>query len=45
VQQLTSGALTVLTRLDEDGFDRATVRRLQALPDVAMIDGYVMRGR
>jgi hypothetical protein len=45
VQQLTSGALTVLARLDEDGFDRATVRRLQALPDVAMIDGYVMRGR
>jgi hypothetical protein len=45
VQVLTSGSLTVLARLDEDGFDRATMRRLQALPEVAAIDGYVLRGR
>jgi alpha-1,2-mannosyltransferase len=45
VRELTSGSMTVLARLDEDGFDRATVRRLQALPDVATIDGYPLRGR
>jgi alpha-1,2-mannosyltransferase len=45
LQQLTSGSMTVLARLDEDGFDRATVRRLQALPEVATVDGYVLRGR
>jgi len=44
-RQLTAGDATILVRLQGDGFDAATLRRLQGLPVIGEVGGYVLRGR
>jgi alpha-1,2-mannosyltransferase len=44
-RQLTAGDATIVVRLQGDGLNTATLRRLQALPIIGEVDGYVLRGR